>query len=502
MRKSLLTAGIIAAQLLVVLPNLRAQAPDAKEQEPGGLFRRMFQRGRENNPEPDRLRAQAEDAYQRQDYRKTVELCTQILEIDPKSPFAYYQRGSARVELGRAARSLSQIREGIADARQALQLAGKLHPSFYIPYLYGLTSLAEIEGKSDNAALAIQIVTPVIEKGGLANKDLSPLLYQRALASMVTRDYSKVVRDSQEAVQLNPDFLAAYLLESQGYVAIGDVEKAKESYKRSVEMFPQMAIVYNNRGTFLQQIGESAAAERDYDRAIQLSPQFAVSYVNRGYARTSQKKFKSAESDFLMSLKIDPNQSLVHQLLGSNRLSQGNWKGAISDFSNAIRLTPNSVDLHAGRGYARFFGKEYTAAAGDFEKALELNPAAKFLFPWRCLAWTEAKHAAGAASQLSKALAAGATPEWTTKVCEYLLDKLGEAELIEAANAEGVHPKSERLCEAHFFIGQRKESKGDVAEAQEHYRQCLKTGAFQSPTYDGATCALSAKAPPAGTAQK
>src|SRR5262249_48082151 len=161
---------------------------------------------------------------------------------------------------------------------------------------------------------------------------------------------------------------------------------------------------------------------------------------------------------------IDPNQSLVHQLLGSSRLSQGNWKGSIPDFTTAIRLTPNSFDAYVGRGCARFFGKDFTGAAGDFEKGLELNSAATFLFPWRYLAWSEAKDREGAASQLSKALGAPEGPQdWTNHVCAYLLDKATEQELIAAAEASDARSKNERICEAHYFIGQRAASNGQTA---------------------------------------
>ena len=67
----------------------------------------------------------------------------------------------AKVELGRIDRSGKQIRDAIADARQGIILAGNEFPWVHIPYLYGLTTLAE--NRREHADLAIKVVTPVLQ---------------------------------------------------------------------------------------------------------------------------------------------------------------------------------------------------------------------------------------------------------------------------------------------------------------------------------------------------
>src|SRR5258708_5773609 len=116
--------------------------------------------GRDRNPDPDLpegqsqsppevvdARSKADTAYERGDYAKVVELATWLIENFPNDNVhvAYYLRASGKVELGRIARSGKQVRDAIADARQGIILAGNEHPWVHIPYLYGLSSLTEIE---------------------------------------------------------------------------------------------------------------------------------------------------------------------------------------------------------------------------------------------------------------------------------------------------------------------------------------------------------------------
>src|SRR4051812_11176948 len=101
----------------------------------------------QSNPEHEKMRNEAREAYQKGDFAKAKELTNRILAQNPKGHGALYLRASSRVELGVMKRDLKEIREGIEDSRESLKIGGGGEVNYYLPYLYGMVSLANIEEK-------------------------------------------------------------------------------------------------------------------------------------------------------------------------------------------------------------------------------------------------------------------------------------------------------------------------------------------------------------------
>ena len=109
------------------------------------------------NPEHDKLKSEAETAYQLADFAKSKELTTRVLAENPKDHFALYLRASSRVELGVVKRDMTELREGIQDARESLKVGGSSEINYYLPYLYGMIALANLEDKKEHANVAVEV---------------------------------------------------------------------------------------------------------------------------------------------------------------------------------------------------------------------------------------------------------------------------------------------------------------------------------------------------------
>lgn len=138
---------LVAGFGLILLPAVAAVADDV--QVP---IRRVAFQQQEGavNERANLLRSQADEAYQRGDYKKTIDLCNQLLQQfkDDNPHVAYHLRASAKIELGRQSREVKQIREGIADSRSALAAGGGKFPWLNVPYIYGMTALGEQIGRA------------------------------------------------------------------------------------------------------------------------------------------------------------------------------------------------------------------------------------------------------------------------------------------------------------------------------------------------------------------
>ncbi|MFN0054380.1 MAG: tetratricopeptide repeat protein [Planctomycetales bacterium] len=449
-----------------------------------------------SNPEADQARSAAEQAYHQGNYQQVVELANRLLANFPKDNphVGFHLRASAQVELGRLARSGKQIRAGIADAQQAIAVAGKKYEWLYIPYLYGLTSLAEVEQRPDHAKMAIDVVSPVLQRpvdAEFSAEDKANLHYQRGLAHGARQDLKLALVDFEEALQLSPEHLGSHLRRADTLARQGRTQDAASAYDEAVRRFPKAVVVQNDRGNFRRTTGDLEGAAADFTRALELEPKFVVGYLNRGLCLADQNEPQAAQADFTSALgmPIDPGLKLLAlRLRGQAQAAQGELSGALADYAAALQIAPQDGSLYEERGVLHFFKKDMAASAGDFAKALQLNPRLTRLTPWQAAALT--RH--GQTAQARQALAATQESKfppnaWVVKLDGFLADQVSDEELLAAA--QDLPPESgraQRACEAHFFIGQKKLIAGDEEGATRQFRQALATGAFMLPAFRGA----------------
>src|SRR5579862_7679443 len=105
------------------------------------FLRRSEQMERDTNPDHEQKKTQAQSAYQSGDFPKTIELMDAVIKENPRDSVAYYLRGSAKVDLGARGMDSKAVREGIADAREAIRYDTQRSPLYYLPYLFGMKTL-------------------------------------------------------------------------------------------------------------------------------------------------------------------------------------------------------------------------------------------------------------------------------------------------------------------------------------------------------------------------
>jgi tetratricopeptide (TPR) repeat protein len=435
----------------------------------------------------DFARLEADTAYQRGDYNKVIEVSNRLLQLDPSDHVAFHLRASAQIELGRASSSSKLIRDGIADSRQALALAGNRYVWLYLPYLYGLTSLSQVEQRVQHAELAIQVAGPVIERPFVAPADKAQLLFQRGYAYRIKGDSKLALADLNEAIRLAPDHLGAQLQRAEIHSASGDTNTALASYDRAAETFPNVAVVFNDRGALRRATGNLDGAISDFTRAVQIDPRFSMGYLNRAICLTDRSQLDAAESDFSQSLQLDPNQPLAYRLRGNARLSQGRLTQGLADFTAAIKLSPSAPEGYEDRGFAHFYAGKFTEAAADFGRARELNAALTYLAPWQALAsWRANPGAAKTKSLVTELEGPNALQGWPAHVARFLLDMEDDKALLAATDEQSNNSKTDRLCEASFFRGQKSLLEGNADAAAGHFRESVKTSATHLAAYRGA----------------
>jgi tetratricopeptide (TPR) repeat protein len=441
----------------------------------------------------EQKKSQAEEAYKLGDFDKAIQLTNDVLRTNPNDHVALYLRGSARVEEGLQKRDGQFLRDGIADAREAIRLGGKENSIYYLPYLYGMTNLSIVENRKDHAQVAVQIADQALASKTLKPDEKANLMYQRGLAKAFLGETDAAVQDFEEAGRLNPQLLAAFTAAADTLARAGRADAAKAAFDRAVKAFPNNALVYNNRGEYLRSVNDTDKAIADLTRAVEIDPNYYYAYTNRGFALMQADNPAAAENDFSASLKLNPDQPMVYGLRGSARLAQGKFDAAIADHLKATQMVPNNPVALMDLGFAQFFAGKYEEAARNFEKVMELNPNYRHLQPWRVAALEQLGRKDAAQTEYAAVFDKPAeSRDWVDNLLAFQYDRINADQLLAAVDPK--EPvRTAQIAEAEYFIGRKLGQQGQAAQAKEAYQKAIQTGAKHLSAYRGAKFALASR---------
>ncbi len=431
----------------------------------------------------------AQKAYDAGNYDSSLDISNKVLQSDPKNDRALFLRATSRVELGIETGETALVRDGVADARSAIEISQSKSPEYYLPYLYGMTNLSVLEDRPEHAQTAITVSTQIIDRLPMSNADKANMLYQRALARLqIADDATEGIADFNAALELEPNHMASLTALADAYAMSDQDDKALVAYGKFIEAYPNHPVGYNNRGMFHKQTNNPQAALADFQKAVELEPKFFVAQINLGYTQMESGQSVVAERSFSNALALQPENPSVYGLRANVRLRQGNSEGAIADYKKAIELFPRNPLAYADLGFAHFFLKQYDEAYQQFDQAMNLNGKLRFLDPWIYASMVLSGQVQEANSRFAGTLAKPTTErDWIDLLTLYLMGKVEEKALLASVNPNDKEAATAQTCEGHYFIGLRQfNMTGKKAEADPHFQECLKTGASHLSAYRAA----------------
>jgi tetratricopeptide (TPR) repeat protein len=154
----------------------------------------------------------------------------------------------------------------------------------------------------------------------------------------------------------------------------GNYEKAIEYYTKAIELNPEYLAAYINRGTVYHDIKEYKTAIKDYDKAVEINPESAEVYSNRGYSYIRIKEYEKALRDLDRAIQLKPNHMPAYNNRGLAYAGLKVNEKAIKNYNKAIELNPEYSTAYFNRGQAYAYIKEYDTAINDYNKAIKLKP--------------------------------------------------------------------------------------------------------------------------------
>lgn len=273
-------------------------------------------------------------------------------------------------------------------------------------------------------------------------------LYQRALDFLTQNNHERALADLRAAIHVNPYYTPAYLL----------------------------------RGQIFAGKKEFAAAIADFNRVIAQDTSVAIAFHQRAIAHQGNMDYRHALTDFDTALALEPRNALLLRDRAIAHRDSGNYDQAAHDYEQAMRLGFTAIDPHP-LAELLFFQGRFHQSAQTLHQVVRIKPDNRHAALWRYLALSKANDDRAAARELAEQSArAAADKRWPTAVFEYYLGKIDESSLYAATEAADETPKSDRQCQANFYVGEAKLLKGAkddaISRLQAAKSQCATNASF------------------------
>jgi tetratricopeptide (TPR) repeat protein len=322
---------------------------------------------------------------------------------------------------------------------------------------------------------------------GLKPTDVTALIDRGAIYA-AKHDYPRALADLNDAVKAEPENLGAILNRATAYHGLGDNDRALADLDTVIRLRPDLAGAYYDRGNAWRDKNNFARAIADYNKAIQLKPDYADVYNNRGTAYQLAGQNAKALNDFAMAIRLAPSDPSAYYNRAKIYRDLGQYDDAVADYDSLIFLSPNFAGGYNGRAYANFAAARYAATANDLKRSLTLD--AKQVYPVLWLHLARLRLRQPDTPEFAANLGRLQAQAWPQPVVAFMARKLSGAELLMAAQLGDARTRTDRVCDANFFLGEDAVAAGQARNARHYFLAASKACPITSPSYTGTVAEL------------
>jgi tetratricopeptide (TPR) repeat protein len=157
------------------------------------------------------------------------------------------------------------------------------------------------------------------------------------------------------------------LLEKSEYV------EALVNLNKAIEIDPNFSAAYYLRGNIKDNFEDRHGAMKDYNLAIEKNSKFAEALYARGNVKMKLQDYYGAIDDYSAVITINENNVDAYFARGKAKQFLQAYQDAINDCSKIIQLKPKNADAYSMRGILRIEFGDTKNGCLDLSKAGELG---------------------------------------------------------------------------------------------------------------------------------
>jgi tetratricopeptide (TPR) repeat protein len=205
-------------------------------------------------------------------------------------------------------------------------------------------------------------------------------------------NHDTAIQHLQRAVELFPEWGAAYYALALSYRATGRQPEAQRALERQRQYGPRWPAVDDpvlaaisalrddamanvRRGVRLADVGDLAGAIAAHEAALGQNPSLAEAHANLISLYGRAQNWAKAEEHYRAVVDLGVNLGTAHYDYGVLLGLQGKWDLAADAYRKAIAVNPLHADAHNNLGQILERQRRFGEAADEYRRAVESQPA-------------------------------------------------------------------------------------------------------------------------------
>jgi len=166
-------------------------------------------------------------------------------------------------------------------------------------------------------------------------------LLSEATACRARGDIAGARKALDQALQLAPDWEAAYYESGKFWLASDDMERARDGFQRATELMPTFSAAFSNLGATLGELDQPEAAVEAFARALEHDPESFTILNNIGVLNRELGRLDESERSLIRVTELAPTFVFGHYNLGHTRFLRGDYAGALKAYEEGQRRDPD-----------------------------------------------------------------------------------------------------------------------------------------------------------------
>jgi tetratricopeptide (TPR) repeat protein len=291
-------------------------------------------------------------------------------------------------ELGRSLLQLGRVDEAIERLRRALELDPKLQ-SAQLALVHALTESGQAKQAEEmmqaflHADPARKLIAKAAERHRAGKLEEAEAIYREilrrdprnlealrllALIAINTEHYGQAEQLLKRAVEIAPDFLAAWIDLSRAQLERLDLPAARASIERAAQLNPRSVNVQIHVANLEARSGQHAEAVETYRRAIELKPDLPAGYLGLGNTLKTIGRQAEAIAAYRQATVLRPEQSEAWWSLSNLKT----FRFEDADIEVMQQQLESATLPDEGRVQFSFALAKASEDSGDYRRAFEL----------------------------------------------------------------------------------------------------------------------------------
>ncbi|WP_172628265.1 tetratricopeptide repeat protein [Bradyrhizobium ivorense] len=203
---------------------------------------------------------------------------------------------------------------------------------------------------------------------------MSAIFNDRGVAWYVKGRFDSAVSDFTQAIDLKPEFAAAYVNRGLAWRRLNSPAKALADFSTALEVDPNNVDAHSERAAALYDQGEIESAIADYDELIRLRPDYVRAYINQAACFELKYEFDKALAQVNEAMRRAPDDLEIHHRRAEILVRKNDFEAALAEFESILKLAPKDWRALAERGDLRRIQRQLPAALDDQNYALKIKP--------------------------------------------------------------------------------------------------------------------------------